>query len=87
MPNATLLVLLLCDSHMSRIIRKPVFGVFDQVRNKLGYTATEDRGLKFRIKKVRSSEAVTAQLILAFFLHMQIADFLMIVLIVLTQEV
>ena len=87
MPNATLLVLLLCDSHMSHIIRKPVFWVFDQVRNKLGYTATEDRGLKFRIKKVRSSVAVTAQLILAFFLHMQIADFLMIVLIVLTQEV
>ena len=27
---------------MSRVIRKPVFGVSDQVRHKLGSTATED---------------------------------------------
>ena len=27
---------------MSRIMRKPVFGVYDQVRHKPGCTATED---------------------------------------------
>ena len=28
--------------HMSLIVRKPVFGVFDQVRHKRGCTTTED---------------------------------------------
>ena len=28
--------------YMSLVVRKPVFGVFDQVRHKLGLTATED---------------------------------------------
>ena len=28
--------------HMSLVVRKPVFGVFDQVRHKPGCTATED---------------------------------------------
>ena len=39
---------------MSLIVRKPVFGVSDQVRHKPGCTATEDiaRGLIFRIKVV-----------------------------------
>ena len=28
--------------HMGLVVRKPVFGVSDQVRHKPGYTATED---------------------------------------------
>ena len=33
-----------CSQHyMSRVIRKPVFGVSDQVRHKPGCTATEER--------------------------------------------
>ena len=28
--------------HLSLVMRKPVFGVFDKVRHKLGCTATED---------------------------------------------
>ena len=36
---------------MSLVVRKPVFGVSDQVRHKPGCTTTED-GLKFRIKEV-----------------------------------
>ena len=28
--------------HLSLVVRKPVFGVFDQVQHKLGCTATED---------------------------------------------
>ena len=31
-----------CRSNMSLVVRKPVFGVSDQVRHKLGCTATED---------------------------------------------
>ena len=30
------------NNHMSLVLRKPVFGVFDQVRHKPGCTATED---------------------------------------------
>ena len=38
---------------MSRVVRKPVFGVSDQVRHKSGCTAQKiARGLKFRIKEV-----------------------------------
>ena len=41
-----------CD--MSRIARKPVFGVSDQVRHKPGFTTIEDMAgsLKFRILEV-----------------------------------
>ena len=35
--------------NLSLVVRKPVFGVSDQVRHKPGCTATED-GLKFRIQ-------------------------------------
>ena len=30
------------DCHMSRILRNPVFRIFDQVRHKLAYTPTEE---------------------------------------------
>ena len=64
---------------MSRVARKPVFRVSDQVSHKPGCTITEDaRGLKFRIKEVEGlhylcsktmaliSCAVTAQLSCVF---------------------
>ena len=35
--------------YMSLVLRKPVFGVSDQVRHKPGCTVTEARVLKFRI--------------------------------------
>ena len=35
-------LLRICCSHMSLVLRKPVFGVFDQVPHKPGCTATED---------------------------------------------
>ena len=37
-----------CGDSMSHDVRKPVFGVFDQVRHKPGCTATED-GWKLQI--------------------------------------
>ena len=64
---------------MSRDMRKPVFGVSDQVPHKADYTATETlKALSFGFKKKRNhtihvaktktriSCAVTAQLIYAF---------------------
>ena len=40
--------------HVRCIMRKPVYGVSDQVHHKPGYTITEEmaRGLKFYIKEV-----------------------------------
>ena len=40
--------------HMSCIMRKPIFGVSDQVRHKLGCTATED-GERLNISGLGSS--------------------------------
>ena len=37
---------------VSLVVRKPVFGVFDQVRHKPGCALNMARGLKFRIQKV-----------------------------------
>ena len=74
--------------YMSRIERKPVFGVSNQVRHKLGCTATEDgqrleifgfrkqRDCTIYVAKTKAmiSCVVTAPL----FLHMQKTGFLMI---------
>ena len=62
---------------MSCILRKPVFGVSDQIRHKPDCTAAEDsqrleildlgsRGIVLSIKRKRRRWAVTAQLICAF---------------------
>ena len=77
-------------SDMSRIIRRPVFGVSDQVKHKSGCTTDPQqmaRGLKFRstgialsmLCKIKAliSCVVTSQLICTCFSHMQKAGFLM----------
>ena len=58
---------------MSLVARKPVFGVSDQVLNKLGCTATElemkrDRTIDVAKTKALIRCAVTAQLICVFVL-------------------
>ena len=67
------------DSQLSLVVRKPVFGISDQVGHKPGCTVTQDRrSLKFRFSKLRDctiyvaktkaliSFAVTAKLICVF---------------------
>ena len=41
-----------CCELMSLVVRKPVFGVSDQVPHKPGCATTEDKVLKFQIKEV-----------------------------------
>ena len=45
-------IIIVCNN-MSLVVRKPVFRVFDQVRHKLGCTATED-GWRLEISDFRS---------------------------------
>ena len=60
---------------MSRVMRKPVFGVSGHIRHKPGCIATEDgQRLGFRVIALRITEAKQR---LSLFSHMQKAGFLM----------
>ena len=54
-------VAVLCRDHMSLVVRKPVFGVSDQVRHKPGCTTTED-GLRLEISYLGSRGIVLSVL-------------------------
>ena len=70
---------MLVNGHMSRVMRKPVFGFSNQVQHKLSCIATED-GKKLEISDLErnlcsKNKGATTQLICAFVLAYAISRF------------